>query len=389
MEITYKYRIYPNAHQQVMMAQTFGCCRYVYNRALDIRKSAYESGEKVPSINDCIKMIPQWKADLETSWLKEADSMALQQSLRDLDKAYKNFFRVPGKVGFPKFKSKRVARQSYRTNNCAILDNRHVKLSKLRKVKAKISRMPQGRILSATITQEPSGKYFICLCCTDVVIPSLPKTDTVVGIDLGSRKLATTSDGIMYENPKAYRKAQKKLTRDQRRLSRKIGARKGEKASKNYQKQRIRVARDHERIAAIRQDAAHKMTTALINENQVIVAETLRPSNMIKNHRLAKSVADAAWGEICRQLIYKANWYGRTFVQVDAFYPSSQLCHVCGSKDATVKDLREMWTCSVCGAHHDRDINAAKNILVEGLSMLGWDTPEANACEESVRPVCA
>lgn len=387
MEKTFEYRIYPNAEQRKMIAQTFGCARFVYNRALRLRMDAYEAGEKVLSIYQIDKMLPQWKADPETAWLKEADSIALQQSLRALDKAYRNFFRTPGKIGFPKFKSKR-SRQSYRTQNIGgkaiqVLDAKHVKLPKLGVVKARVSRPTEGRILSATVKLTSSGKYFVCICCTDCVEAPLPQTENAVGIDLGSRKLVTTSEGEVVENPKPYRKAEAKLAREQRRLSRK------QKGSKNYEKQRIRVARVHEKVANQRCDYAHKATTRLINENQVIAAESLRVKNMMRNHNLAKTIADASWGELCRQLAYKADWYGRTFVQVDTFFPSSQTCHVCGAIEPQVKDLREHWTCEGCGTKHDRDVNAAKNILAQGLNQLGWGTPEVNACGESVRPAVA
>lgn len=394
MEKTFEYRIYPNACQRKQIAQTFGCCRFVYNRTLGIRKDAHDAGLKAPSINDCIKLIPSWKADPETAWLKDADSIALQQSLRDLDKAYRNFFRTPGKVGFPKFKTKR-GRQSYRTQNIGgkaiqVLDGKLVKLPKLGTVKARISRPVEGRILSATVKQTASGKYFVCICCADCIEASLPPTENVVGIDLGSRKLVTTSDGVVFGNPKPYVKAEKKLAREQRRLSRKVGARKGEKASGNYRKQQRKVARIHEKVANQRRDYAHKLTTQLINENQVIAAERLRVKNMMRNRKLAKTVADASWGEMCRQLAYKADWYGRVFVQVDTWYPSSQICHVCGTQEPNTKDLRERWTCKSCGTRHDRDVNAAKNVLNEGLETLNGTAGHAgtapqgeNACGDT------
>ena len=374
MEKTFEYRIYPNACQRQSIAQTFGCCRFVYNRALGIRMEAYEYGNKVPSIYDLKKLIPLWKKDEETAWLKEADSIALQSSILDLGKAFDNFFRTPGKVGFPKFQAKR-GRQSYRTQNIGgkavqVLDNKHVKLPKLGVVKARISRPVEGRIMSATVKLTSSGKYFVCLACTDCIEAPLPQTENMVGIDLGSRKLVTTSDGVVFENPKLYIQAEKKLAREQRKLSRKVGARKGEKASNNYRKQQRKVARIHEKVANKRKDCAHKLTTRLIIENQVIVAESLRVKNMMRNHKLAKTIADASWGEICRQLAYKAEWHGRTFVQVDTWYPSSQICHVCATQDPKTKDLREHWTCEECGAQHDRDVNAAINILNEGLKTL-------------------
>ena len=227
------------------------------------------------------------------------------------------------------------------------------------------------------------------ICCTDCIEAPLPETNKTVGIDLGSRKLISTSDGELIGNPKYRRSAQRRLAKEQRRLSRKQGARKGERQSNNYRKQKRHLARVHEKIANQRKDYTHKMTTRLINENQVIVAESLRVQNMVRNRKLAKTIADAGWGEICRQLKYKAEWYGRQFVQVDTFFPSSQICSVCSTREPAVKDLREHWVCRCCGTEHDRDVNAAKNILADGLKTIGWDTPESNACGENVRPATA
>lgn len=220
MELSYEYRIYPNAAQRKIIARTFSCCRFVYNRALALRKEAHDAGDKVPTIFQIDKMLPGWKADPETSWLKGADSMALQQSLRDLDKAYRNFFRAPGKAGFPRFKSKRRC-QSYRTNKAAVLDSRHVKLPKLGIVRARVSRMPGGRILPATVRQAPSGKYFVSLCCADVPQADPAPAGAAVGVDVGIESLMTLSDGTKVANPRATRRLERKLAREQRRLSRK------------------------------------------------------------------------------------------------------------------------------------------------------------------------
>ena len=220
MELSYEYRIYPNAAQRKAIARTFGCCRFVYNRALSLRREARDAGGRVPTIFQIDKMLPGWKADPETSWLREADSIALQQSLRDLDRAYKNFFRAPGKTGFPKFKSKRV-RQSYRTNRVEVVDPRHVKLPKLGVVRARVSRMPEGRILSATVKRVPSGKYFVSLCCTDVTRADPAPAGTAVGVDVGVESLMTLSDGTKVANPRAVGRFERKLAREQRRLSRK------------------------------------------------------------------------------------------------------------------------------------------------------------------------
>lgn len=363
MELSYEYRIYPNAEQRETIARTFGCCRFVYNRALAVRKDAYDAGEEVPSIFDCIKMIPKWKADPETAWLKEADSVALQQSLRDLGRAYGNFFRAPGKVGFPKFKSKR-AHQSYRTTKAEVIDPRHLKLPKLGVIKARVSRMPRGRILSATVEQAPSGKYFVSLCCTDVPMAGPAPEGTAVGVDVGIESLMTLSDGTKVENPKATKRLERKLAREQRRLSRK------KKGSNNRERQRIRVARVQEMAVNVRKDAIHEATSKLASENQAVCLENLNVRGMLRNRRLSKAVADASFSEIARQLEYKCAMRGGTVTRVGRFYPSSKTCSCCGHVLEDLPLSTRHWRCPVCGAEHDRDVNAAVNILAEGLRSL-------------------
>lgn len=363
MELSYEYRIYPNAEQRETIARTFGCCRFVYNRALAVRKGAYDAGEEVPGIFDCIKMIPKWKADPETAWLKEADSMALQQSLRDLGKAYGNFFRAPGKAGFPRFKSKR-ARQSYRTNKAEVVDPRHVKLPKLGAVKARVSRMPEGRVLSATVRQAPSGKYFVSLCCTGVPMACPAPEGTAVGVDVGIESLMTLSDGTKVENPKATKRLARRLAREQRRLSRK------KKGSNNRERQRVRVARVQEKAANVRKDAIHKATTKLASENQAVCLEDLNVKGMLRNRRLSKAVADASLSEIARQLEYKCAMRGGAVARVGRFCPSSKACSCCGHVLEDLPLSVRHWKCPECGAEHDRDVNAARNILAEGLRVL-------------------
>lgn len=323
MERGFKYRIYPNESQREQIARTLGCCRFVYNRALDVKKSAYAKTGKTVSWTELSRMLPVWKRDPETSWLAQADSMALQQSIRDLDRAYKNFFRrvrEGGKPGFPKFKSRRHARQSYRTNGGKVVDRNHIALPKLGTVRAKVSRPLQGRFMSVTVSLDAAGRYFATFLCTDVPAKDMPATDREVGIDLGVETLATFSDGTQIGNPRHLKKYERKLAREQRRLSRRKGARRGEKQSMRYLKQRKRVARVHAKIAGARTDALHKVTTML--------------------------------------------------VKVGRFYPSSKTCSACGHRLDVLPLSVRSWDCPVCGAHHDRDVNAAANILTEGKRVL-------------------
>lgn len=373
MERGFKYRIYPNESQRDQIARTFGCCRFVYNRALDVKKTAYSETGKSIATNDLIKMIPAWKRDPETSWLAQVDSMALQQSIRDLDRAYKNFFRrvrEGGKPGFPKFKSRRHARQSYRTNGGKILDRNHIALPKLGNVRAKVSRPLQGRFMSVTVSLDAAGRYFATFLCTDVPSKDAPATDREVGIDLGVETLATLSNGTKIENPRGLERYERKLAREQRRLSRRKGARKSEKQSRRYLKQRKRVARVHAKIADARTDALHKVTTMLADENQVLCMEDLNAKGMMKNHHLAKAVTDASFGEFARLLEYKCAERGRSFVKIGRFYPSSKTCSACGHRLDVLPLSVRSWDCPVCGAHHDRDVNAARNILTEGKRIL-------------------
>lgn len=364
MDKTFEYRIYPNASQQELLQKTFGCCRWVYNKVLSMRQEEYAASGKTKDINSYMTLIPQWKIS-EAPWLSEVDSMALQQSLRDLDKAYKNFFRSPGKVGFPKFKSKHVGRKSYRTNNIAVIDDRHIKLPKLGLVKARISRPTEGRILSATIKQVASGKYYVTVCCTDVPVSQTPQGSVeVMGIDVGVHDLMTRSDGVKVANPKSLGKMERKLAREQRRLSRK------QRGSANRAKQRRKVAIVHEKIADRRKDAIHKATTDAVRESQTIAVEDLNVRGMRHNRHLAKAVSDASMGEMLRQLEYKCAWHGRGFVKVGRFYPSSKTCGCCAAVfDGLTLAMRE-WVCPECGVHHDRDLNAACNIAREGKRIL-------------------
>ena len=370
MNKAFEIRLYPNKKQEQKLNQTFGACRFIYNCTLYLKQKCYK--EK-------LQMNIHEKLIIENPWLKEVEAKAIQQAEQDLEKAYKNWFnslyrKTKQKAKAPKFKKKHN-KQSYRTlqmrHNITKLCNqetRKIMIPKIGLVSYRtgydFSKYNITKVCNITLKKSKTNKYFCSICCECEEPEKLEKNHYNIGFDLGLKDFLIDSDGIVIDNPRYFRKSQEKLAKEQRKLNHCI------KGSKNYIKQKLKVALVHEKIKNQRKDFQHKVSSQIINENQVIVSEDLKPSNMIKNHKLAKSIQDASFSSFCNMIDYKAKWCGRTYIKICSFYPSSKLCHCCGYKNTTLTLNDREWECPNCHTLLDRDKNAALNILEEGLKIL-------------------
>ncbi len=360
----YRFRFYPDLQQEKLLAQMFGCVRFVYNSILRYRTDAYAQTQEKIGYTAANARLTAMKQLPELAFLNEVSSVPLQQCLRNQQTAFKNFFA--GRAKYPVFKSKKHRQSVEFTYRAFTFKNGELKLAKCDKpLNIQWSRQLPSDPTTVTVSKDQAGRYFVsCLCEFEPTL--LPVTDKKVGIDVGIKDLFVTSDGFKLGNPRHTAKYAAKLAKYQRRLAKK------KLGSKNRLKAKVKVARIHAKISDCRLDNLHKLSHRLVNENQVICAENLAVKNMIKNPKLAKAITDASWGEFTRQLAYKANWTGRTYVEIDPFFPSSKRCSCCGFvKDKLPLNVRS-WECPECGATHDRDLNAARNILAAGLAVLAF-----------------
>ena len=359
----YKFRIYPDSNQALLIVKTIGCSRFVFNYFLAERSSAYESEKRTLSYNDCSAMLTQLKKEL--TWLSEVDSTALQSSLRFLDDSFKRFFSRQN--DYPRFKSRKNPVQSYTskfTNNNIAVEDSFIKLPKLGLVRFSKSREVDGRIISATVSRKPSGKFFVSILA-ETEVSELPKTGIACGVDLGLKDFAVLSDGSGHTNPRFFRSLEAKLAKEQRILSRRV------KFSSNWYKQKLKVARVHEKIANARADYLHKLSTDIVKKHDIIGMEDLQVSDMLKNKRLSKAISEVSWSQFKKLLEYKAVWYGKKVITVSKTFASSQLCSACNYQNKAVKNLSvRTWTCPSCNAVHDRDINASINLRNEAIRLL-------------------
>lgn len=362
----YKYRIYPNNEQEILINKTLGCARFVYNNILSYKINSYKSEGKSLSKIDCNNYCNRVLKE-DYPFLREVDKFALTNSIYNMDSSYQKFFKEG--AGYPKFKSKHAKKQSYTTNYTngnikVFFDVNKVQIPKVGKIRTKLHRKFNGIIKNATISKSSTGKYYISIL-VDENVKKLPKNDNKIGIDLGIKDLVITSEGVKYNNPKILIKWEKKIVKLQRKLSRK------KRGSQRYIKLKNRIAKCYEKVSNIRKDNLHKISSKIVKENYGFVTEDLQIKNMMRNSKLSKVIGDASWYEFTRQLEYKSEFYGRTYIKVDKFYASSQLCHVCGYKNEEIKNLSiRNWECPNCNKVHDRDENAAQNILKQGLKLL-------------------
>jgi putative transposase len=369
----YRYRFYPTTEQEQLLRRTLGCVRLVYNKALHTRTEGwYERQERI-DYKQTSAMLTDWKKQEDLQFLNEVSCVPLQQGLRNLQKAFTNFWA--GRAKYPNFKKKRSGGSAEFTRSAFKWKDGQLWLAKCSEsLPIRWSRtLPENcEPSTVTVRLDASGRWFVSLLVEDHTVKALPKTDKAVGIDAGISSLIATSNGEKIANPKHFKRLRYKLSVAQKALSRKV------KGSNNREKARGLVARIHARIADSRTDFLHKLTTRLVRENQTIAVEDLSVKNMMKNHKLAQAIADASWSDLIRQLDYKCQWYGRTLVKIDRWFPSSKRCGKCGHVvDKMPLDVRE-WDCPECGTHHDRDVNAANNILAAGLAVI--------VCGANVRP---